>query len=134
MLERAPTYDMDEDFQWTPDYGRQVDLLQRADRLVGTAAGRWLSRSSPPGGERNTEVPKPSDGIATAQPQPTATPVTRRGRAPLQVLSRRRWRSVGCGGDRMPTFGQPDAVCPVPHQAQHLKRRRWVDDSRNRQR
>jgi hypothetical protein len=25
MLENAPTYDMNEDFRWTPDYGRQVD-------------------------------------------------------------------------------------------------------------
>jgi hypothetical protein len=25
MLENAPTYDMEGDFQWTPDYGRQVD-------------------------------------------------------------------------------------------------------------
>jgi len=25
MLENAPTYDMGEDFRWTPDYGRQVD-------------------------------------------------------------------------------------------------------------
>ncbi len=25
MLEGAPTYDMDEDFMWTPDYGRRVD-------------------------------------------------------------------------------------------------------------
>jgi hypothetical protein len=24
-LENAPTYDMGEDFRWTPDYGRQVD-------------------------------------------------------------------------------------------------------------
>ena len=25
MLEGAPTYDMDEDFRWTADYGRRVD-------------------------------------------------------------------------------------------------------------
>ena len=25
MLENAPTYGMNEDFRWTPDYGRQVD-------------------------------------------------------------------------------------------------------------
>jgi hypothetical protein len=25
MLEWAPTYGMDEDFRWTPDYVRQVD-------------------------------------------------------------------------------------------------------------
>jgi sporulation protein YlmC with PRC-barrel domain len=25
MLEGAPTYDMNEDFRWTPDYGRRVD-------------------------------------------------------------------------------------------------------------
>jgi hypothetical protein len=30
MLERAPTYDMDEDFHWTPDYGRQVDRYYSA--------------------------------------------------------------------------------------------------------
>ena len=30
MLERAPTYDMDEDFHWTPDYGRQVDRYYNA--------------------------------------------------------------------------------------------------------
>ena len=30
LLESAPTYDMDEDFQWTPDYGRQVDRYYNA--------------------------------------------------------------------------------------------------------
>ena len=30
MLERAPTYDMDEDFHWTADYGRQVDRYYSA--------------------------------------------------------------------------------------------------------
>jgi sporulation protein YlmC with PRC-barrel domain len=30
MLENAPTYDMDEDFRWTPDYGRQVDKYYNA--------------------------------------------------------------------------------------------------------
>ena len=30
MLEGAPTYDMDEDFRWTPDYGRQVDKYYNA--------------------------------------------------------------------------------------------------------
>ena len=30
MLESAPTYDMDEDFHWTPDYGRQVDRYYNA--------------------------------------------------------------------------------------------------------
>ena len=30
MLENAPTYDMDEDFSWTPDYGRQVDRYYNA--------------------------------------------------------------------------------------------------------
>ena len=30
MLESAPTYDMDEDFRWTPDYGRQVDKYYNA--------------------------------------------------------------------------------------------------------
>src|SRR5918993_3093907 len=30
VLERAPTYDMDEDFHWTPDYGRQVDRYYNA--------------------------------------------------------------------------------------------------------
>lgn len=30
MLENAPTYGMDEDFQWTPDYGRQVDKYYNA--------------------------------------------------------------------------------------------------------
>ena len=25
VLEDAPTYDIDEDFRWTPDYGRRVD-------------------------------------------------------------------------------------------------------------
>ena len=30
MLENAPTYDMDGDFRWTPDYGRQVDKYYNA--------------------------------------------------------------------------------------------------------
>jgi hypothetical protein len=30
MLENAPTYDMDEGFRWTPDYGRQVDKYYNA--------------------------------------------------------------------------------------------------------
>ena len=30
MLENAPTYDMGEDFRWTPDYGRQVDKYYNA--------------------------------------------------------------------------------------------------------
>jgi hypothetical protein len=30
MLEEAPTYSMDEDFRWTPDYGRQVDRYYNA--------------------------------------------------------------------------------------------------------
>jgi sporulation protein YlmC with PRC-barrel domain len=30
VLERAPTYDMDDDFLWTPDYGRQVDRYYNA--------------------------------------------------------------------------------------------------------
>jgi sporulation protein YlmC with PRC-barrel domain len=30
MLEDAPTYGMDEDFRWTPDYGRQVDRYYNA--------------------------------------------------------------------------------------------------------
>jgi len=30
MLEGAPTYDMDDDFRWTPDYGRQVDKYYNA--------------------------------------------------------------------------------------------------------
>jgi PRC-barrel domain len=30
MLEGAPTYGMDEDFHWTPDYGRQVDKYYNA--------------------------------------------------------------------------------------------------------
>ena len=30
MLENAPTYDMDEDFLWTPDYGRRVDKYYNA--------------------------------------------------------------------------------------------------------
>ena len=29
-LERAPTYDMDEDFLWTPEYGRRVDKYYNA--------------------------------------------------------------------------------------------------------
>ena len=30
LFENAPTYDMDEDFRWTPDYGRQVDKYYNA--------------------------------------------------------------------------------------------------------
>jgi hypothetical protein len=30
MLEGAPTYGTDEDFRWTPDYGRQVDKYYNA--------------------------------------------------------------------------------------------------------
>jgi hypothetical protein len=30
MLENAPTYDMGEDFRWTPDYGREVDKYYNA--------------------------------------------------------------------------------------------------------
>jgi sporulation protein YlmC with PRC-barrel domain len=30
MLENAPSYDMDEDFIWTPEYGRQVDKYYNA--------------------------------------------------------------------------------------------------------
>ena len=30
MLEDAPTYDMQGDFRWTPDYGRQVDKYYNA--------------------------------------------------------------------------------------------------------
>lgn len=30
QLEGAPTYDMDTDFSWTPDYGRQVDRYYNA--------------------------------------------------------------------------------------------------------
>jgi hypothetical protein len=30
MLEGAPTYGMNEDFRWTPDYGRQVDKYYNA--------------------------------------------------------------------------------------------------------
>jgi sporulation protein YlmC with PRC-barrel domain len=30
MLENAPSYDMDEDFLWTPDYGRRVDKYYNA--------------------------------------------------------------------------------------------------------
>jgi uncharacterized protein YrrD len=30
MLENAPSYDMDEDFLWTPEYGRQVDKYYNA--------------------------------------------------------------------------------------------------------
>ncbi|WP_020694562.1 PRC-barrel domain-containing protein [Reyranella massiliensis] len=29
MLEKAPTYGMNEDFSWTPDYGRSVDSYYR---------------------------------------------------------------------------------------------------------
>ena len=29
MLEKAPAYGMDEDFNWTPDYGRSVDSYSR---------------------------------------------------------------------------------------------------------
>jgi len=43
MLEDAPTYDMESDFQWTPDYGRQVDKYYNApDLLVSrTTIGGW---------------------------------------------------------------------------------------------
>ena len=30
MLENAPTYDINEDFLWTPDYGRRVDKYYNA--------------------------------------------------------------------------------------------------------
>lgn len=30
MLEGAPTYDRNEDFRWTPDYGRRVDEYYKA--------------------------------------------------------------------------------------------------------
>jgi hypothetical protein len=30
QAENAPTYDLDEDFRWTPDYGRQVDKHHNA--------------------------------------------------------------------------------------------------------
>ncbi len=30
ILEDAPTYDIDEDFLWTPEYGRQVDKYYNA--------------------------------------------------------------------------------------------------------
>ena len=30
VLENAPTYDMNRDFSWTPDYGRQVDRYYNA--------------------------------------------------------------------------------------------------------
>ena len=30
MLENAPSYDMDEDFLWTPEYGRRVDKYYNA--------------------------------------------------------------------------------------------------------
>ena len=30
MLEGAPTYDADEEFQWTPDYGQRVDKYYNA--------------------------------------------------------------------------------------------------------
>ena len=30
MLENAPTYDINRDFAWTPDYGRQVDKYYNA--------------------------------------------------------------------------------------------------------
>ena len=30
MLENAPTYDMNEDFRWTPDYGRHVNKYYNA--------------------------------------------------------------------------------------------------------
>ena len=30
MLESAPSYDMDEDFLWTPEYGRRVDKYYNA--------------------------------------------------------------------------------------------------------
>jgi hypothetical protein len=30
MLEGAPTYDADEDFLWTPDYGQRVDKYYNA--------------------------------------------------------------------------------------------------------
>ena len=30
MLEGAPSYDMSEDFRWTPDYGRSVDTYYNA--------------------------------------------------------------------------------------------------------
>jgi PRC-barrel domain len=30
MLANAPSYDMDEDFRWTPDYGRRVDKYYSA--------------------------------------------------------------------------------------------------------
>ena len=48
MLENAPTYDMDEDFRWTPDYGRQVDKYYNAGvtySAFGAAATIALSRS-----------------------------------------------------------------------------------------
>ncbi len=35
MLEQAPTYDNVEDFQWTPDYGRQVDRYYNAPSYWG---------------------------------------------------------------------------------------------------
>src|SRR5258705_117332 len=43
MLENAPSYDMDEDFIWTPEYGRLAD---KASSLPSASSNMCRSRSS----------------------------------------------------------------------------------------
>ncbi|MBI2736363.1 MAG: PRC-barrel domain-containing protein [Rhodospirillales bacterium] len=91
MLERAPTYDMDEDFLWTPDYGRQVDrYLQRADLLVGAGLIGFHSRTESGGAGR-------ADGLAgrAARSGAAASPLAAMFR-PVRRRSHVLARSAGC--------------------------------------